>query len=243
VKHDPQEPGPQHSPWDPHSDIDWRVAPTRPRWLPPRNHAMVVSQFLHGETVALEVCRRLAATLHGTNRAALERQAEDEARHVEAYRLYLARLGELRPRATSLERVVEAITSWQGPPAGLLLANHIVLEGEALAVQHELGARFPCPLLRQLARRVMRDEARHVALGRAMLRSALAALSPDERFALYDWLRRLWHDGAKAAARDHGGMVFARVAPRGAITARWARRRAALERVGLIEGADPRFAA
>ena len=227
--------------WDPARDIDWRIAPARPRWLPRRNHVVFVSQFLHGEAVSLTVCRRLAVTLSGPDRSALDRQSEDEARHVSAFRLYLERLGDAGPRSFALDRVLEAITGWQGSQAGILLANHVLLEGEALAVQREL-ATFPCPLLRQVARRVMHDEARHVVLGRRLLRRAVADLSLDERVGLYDWLRCLWHAGVWAAARDHGGVVFGHILTQGAIAARWARQRRALERLGLIDDAHPGFA-
>jgi hypothetical protein len=228
--------------WNPATDIDWRIAPARPRWLPRRNHVVLVSQFLHGEAAALAVCRRLALTSDGADRAALDQQSADEARHVEAFRLYLARLGDTSPPTLALARVLEGIAGWHGSSAGILLGNHVLLEGEALAGLRELATRYPCPLLRQVTRRVMRDEARHVALGRGLLRRAVAELSQDERVDLYGWLRGLWHAGVRAAARDHGGVVFGRVRPPDAIASRWARQRRALVRLRLIDDAHPAFA-
>jgi hypothetical protein len=242
------EPGPDSVPptpasaWDPAVDIDWHVAPRRPHWLPRRNHIVLASQFLQGEAIALAACQRLAAVLEPAAAAALAHQADDEARHACAYQLYLARLGDAAPAAGSLDAALDALIARPASPVALLLATHVLLEGEALAVQAEIARWFDCPLLGQITRRVMRDEARHIALGPALLGPAIARLDREKRAALYRSLRRQWRDCARAAARDHGGGVFARVTPSGALDRRWARRRQVLVRVGLVDDRHPAFA-
>lgn len=220
-------------------DIDWRIAPTRPRWLPARHHRRLVGQFITGEQIALAACRRLDEALDAAHRPALARQLADETRHVALYRRYLERLG-APPAVSGLTAALGALDAWTGSADEMLLANHL-LESEALAVQRELALWFPCPLLRQITRQIMRDEARHVALGRRLL--AAAGQAPlDERAARYRRLRALWHDCVRAAMRDYGLGVFARVAPADALAQRWRRHRRALVRLGLVDDAHPAFA-
>ncbi|MBI3512814.1 MAG: hypothetical protein HY060_01910 [Proteobacteria bacterium] len=109
-------------------------------------------------------------------------------------------------------------------------------------MQREIATWFACPLLRQITRRVVVDEARHVALGRRLLRPLLDELEVEARASVYHRLCRLWHDSARAAARDHGGSVFARVAPLAALAQRWQRQRRALVRLGLVDDGHPAFA-
>jgi hypothetical protein len=227
-------------PWDPAIDIDWRVAPKRPRWLRARHHGLLVDQFIAGERTALATCRRLSGVLAQSEQPALTRQLADETRHVAVYTRYLARLGEAPTDAGELAHELAALDTWTGSTSDLLVAHHL-LENEALAVHRELALWFPCPLLRQITRRIMRDEARHVGFGRALL--ARAATAPlDERAARYHRLRHWWGDCARAAARDYGGAVLARVAPGDALLRRWRRHRRVLVRIGLVDEAHPAFA-
>ncbi|MBM3541462.1 MAG: hypothetical protein FJX51_05405, partial [Alphaproteobacteria bacterium] len=150
--------------WHPGEDLDWRhPVPAVTLW--PRGLlARLVSQLRHGERETGALCARLLDDMPaGGARLYLEAQAADEARHEAAYAAYAARLGEAPPSDPGLGEVFEDAASWRGHPAGLVLAFHVVIEGEALKLQSALAARAPCPLFRAMNERIARDEARHIA--------------------------------------------------------------------------------
>jgi len=226
-------------------DIDWRAAPARPWWLPRRNHVVLASQFLHGEAVAQAACERLLPLLpEGGLRRALASQVADEARHVAVHERYMARLGDVAPPRPVLVGALAQLGAWQGPPEGLVLATHVVLESEALAIQQALVRDFPCPLLRRICALAARDESRHLAIGRLLLREAgLAARPLEERVLMHRALRRFWQEAARAIAADHG-LFLARAATPARIEAGWERLERSFRRLGLTTPGEERaFAA
>lgn len=227
--------------WSAECDIEWRLTPVRPWWLPRRNHVMLASQFLHGEQAARAACEALLPLLpDGALRLALATQITDEARHCEAYERYLARLGDIGPRRPLLADAVSRIADWKGPAEGLVLATHVVLESEALAIQQDLVRDFPCPILQRICLLAGRDESRHLALGRILLRAAdLPARPIDERLALHHALHRLWQDCAQAVVEDHGVILW-RAVPRARLDAGWRRLQVTFRRVGLIGHGEAR---
>nr|WP_255528922.1 diiron oxygenase [Roseomonas rosulenta] len=179
----------------------------------------------------------------GPFRQAMATQIADEARHVEAYARYLARIGDIAPPRPLLVQALGHIQDWRGSAVGLVLATHVVLESEALAIQQELARDFPCPVMQQISRLSARDEGRHLALGRVLLHAAaLQAQQIEVRLELHRRLRCLWRDCAAAAAADHG-LAFARAAPEARLETGWRRLQARFRRVGLIgAGEDSLFA-
>ncbi|WP_299391705.1 ferritin-like domain-containing protein [Pelagibius sp.] len=165
----------------------------------------LAGQFLAGEETTAAVCDALASRLsHARARDCLALQAEEEHRHAELYRRYLAKSGgkstvgglgkdpasEAGPSLLSPAR--DAILAWQGPPEAVLLAVQVIIEGEALAFQ-ETARRFThCRRFAVLSHTIARDEARHVAFGRVYLPVALQALTRRERVEIHSWLRGLW---------------------------------------------------
>ena len=125
--------------------------------------------------------------------------------------------------------------AWRGSYHAPVVAFHIVLEGEALDLLQACSKRFPCPLFRQINRRVSHDEARHIAFGKLFLRNRVRSLPLEERLEIYRWVRSLWRDCAAATRARYG--LFGRFALRtgpAALEARWQRQSAALEEIGLI---------
>lgn len=225
--------------WSIERDIDWRLPPARPWWLPRRNHIVLASQFLHGERIAKTACERLLPWLpDGGLRGAVLTQIADEARHVDVHARYLARLGDIAPQSPLLAEAFTHIAGWRGPAVGIVLATHVVLESEALAIQQGLARDFPCPILRTISRLAARDESRHLAIGRILLRSAgLRALPLEERVFLHRRMRRVWEDCTRAAAADHG-RVFGRAVGHARLEAGWLRLQARFRAVGLIGDAE-----
>ncbi|MDJ0609281.1 MAG: ferritin-like domain-containing protein [Kiloniellales bacterium] len=192
--------------WCVDRDIDWSRRERLPLWISRRHAAIAISQLYHGEMATVRLCRRLLGEVEEPLlRRCLTLQIGDEARHAEAYRRYLERLGGVMPVEPALARALDLAGRGTLGTAGTVMAYHIVAEGEVLRLQERLAGFFPCPLLRQVSRRVARDEARHVAFGRLFLEARVSRLSVERRAELYDWARRIWVDCTEATLAAGAG--------------------------------------
>ena len=125
-----------------------------------------LSQFLHGEQGALLCTAKIveqAPWIDGKYYAST--QVMDEARHVEVFSRYLdEKLTGTVPINPHLGRLLDAILAddrWDVTYLGM----QIMVEGLALAAFGFMHQSTQEPLLKQLLRYVMSDEARHVAFG------------------------------------------------------------------------------
>ena len=190
-----------------HLDFDWDRSARIPFWLPTSVAASAVSQFHLGEQSTARMCRQLRHVMpeHAT-REFLETQSLDEERHARIFSTYLTKLGGARPIPEPIQQLYDEALAWNGAPEAVMVAFHIILEGEALRLCHGIEAWMPCPLFRDLASVVARDEARHVAWGKLYLRDALPALPKSERLDIYIWSRALWFRAARAMAGKYSAM-------------------------------------
>ena len=130
--------------WDPARDIDWSDGPARPALIPPPLYRMLVSQLYHGERATLAMCERLGREIsHPGARRFLAAQAADEARHAQAYALYLDRIGGIGPLDPALRRTFEGALGWHGPWQGLMVAGHVLLESEAVRLLRRSPRMWP----------------------------------------------------------------------------------------------------
>jgi hypothetical protein len=151
--------------------------------------AWMLSQFLHGEQGALlaacqvtEAVGSIEAKLFGAV------QVMDEGRHVEVFHRYLAdKLGKTYPVNDNLYVIMDALlgdTRWDIKFLGM----QILIEGLALGAFATLRAGTREPLLQELLRRVITDEARHVHFGVLALRDWYGKVLPErERREREDW--------------------------------------------------------
>ena len=105
--------------------------------------------------------------------------AIDEARHAEVFKKYLDRLGGAYPLEAEMMRVIDeslSTTAWDKS----YLVGHVLLEGLSLGTLGYINRNVPDPLLGEILRNVMRDEARHVAYGAGQLPAMLSELSAAE---------------------------------------------------------------
>ena len=176
-------------------DIDWDQRPVLPLWAPKALCAGAISQFYIGELATVELCRRLKGRL-GSDVAdhCLDLQIADEERHARLYAAYLERIGGIRAPDPAVRRGLARALEWTGPPQAQILAYHVILEGEALALQRNVGDWLPCPLFRQISKSIARDEARHVAFGKIYLRATLPQVPLGERLEMQAQLKSLWLD-------------------------------------------------
>ncbi len=220
--------------WSATQDIDWRRDPRLPIWVTRDQARFAISQLYHGEMATAGMCRKLLSELEaGAARDCMAFQLADEMRHAEVYGRYLDRLGGIAPMEGGLESALEAAAEGPAGTLGAMVAFNVVVEGEVLRLQDTLVEFLPCPLLKQINRLIARDEARHVAFGRIYLTQALAALPPEDRSRLYDWVHALWHEasGSTLARRSRNPAV--RSVLRKWLGKGWRHHQAALDRIGL----------
>jgi hypothetical protein len=143
--------------------------------------AWTLSQFLHGEQGALICTGLITATVPWIDaKYYAATQVMDEARHVEVFGRYIEeKTGGGYPVNPQLKRLLDDIINdsrWDITYLGM----QIMVEGLALAAFGFLHMLSNEPLLKQLLRYVMSDEARHVAFGVLSLQEQYAGLSAAE---------------------------------------------------------------
>ena len=140
-----------------------------------------LSQFLHGEQGALLCTAKITETVPWYDaKLYASTQVVDEARHVEVFARYLEeKLGGGYQVNAHLRMLLDDIITdsrWDMTYLGM----QVMVEGLALAAfgfMHQLTSE---PLLKQLLRYVMSDEARHVAFGVLSLQEAYSEMTDVE---------------------------------------------------------------
>ena len=151
--------------------------------------AWMLSQFLHGEQGALfaaaqvtEAVQFFDGKLYGST------QVMDEGRHVEVFHRYLdTKLEKLYQVNDNLFVIIDALMSdsrWDMKFLGM----QIMVEGVALGAFGTLYRETKEPLLKELLRNVIQDEARHVHYGVLALREHITKhITESERREREDW--------------------------------------------------------
>jgi hypothetical protein len=140
-----------------------------------------LSQFLHGEQGALVCTARIVETVPWIDaKYYAATQVMDEARHVEVFSRYLdTKLSGHYPINAHLRMLLDDIIAdsrWDMTYLGM----QIMVEGLALAAFGFISQMTTEPLLKELLRNVMADEARHVAFGVLSLQEFYSQLSAAE---------------------------------------------------------------
>jgi hypothetical protein len=154
------------------AEIDWSGTPVATwgadEWLrfDVESQNWMLSQFLHGEQGALVCTARIVETVPWIDaKFYAATQVMDEARHVEVFAKYLdTKLSGHYPINPHLRALLDDIvreSRWDMTYLGM----QIMVEGLALAAFGFMRALSTEPLLKELLRYVMSDEARHVAFG------------------------------------------------------------------------------
>jgi len=142
-----------------------------------------LSQFMHGEQGALLCTAKIVETVPWIDaKYYAATQVMDEARHVEVFARYLDdKLTGHYPVNAHLKMLLDDIINdsrWDMTYLGM----QIMVEGLALAAFGFIHMMTTEPLLKQMLRYVMSDEARHVAFGVLSLQEYYAGLSDKEMF-------------------------------------------------------------
>ena len=141
----------------------------------------MLSQFMHGEQGALLCTAKIVETVPWIDaKYYAATQVMDEARHVEVFSRYLdSKLSghyQMNGHLGLLLDDIVADSRWDMTYLGM----QIMVEGLALAAFGFMHATTQEPLLKQLLRYVMADEARHVAFGVLSLQELYQQLSHAE---------------------------------------------------------------
>ncbi len=140
-----------------------------------------ISQFVHGEQGALLCTAKIVQTVPWIDaKYYAATQVVDEARHVEVFTRYLDdKIGIRYPINPHLRILLDDIMAddrWDMTYLGM----QIMVEGLALAAFGLMRQLTPDPLLADLLRLVMSDEARHVAFGVLSLQEVYDAMTAAE---------------------------------------------------------------
>jgi hypothetical protein len=166
----------------------WRAIPDERRWeMTKRAAAFRLSNFLHGEQGALMVASQLVSAVpHTDAKFYAATQTMDEARHVEVFARYLAKIDGIRPIAPPLKGVLDD-TLATGNFMQKLVGMQIVVEGLALFSFKRMRSLTEEPLLKELLTYVARDESRHHAYGVSYIERCVPCLNDAERIELEDF--------------------------------------------------------
>ena len=146
-----------------------------------RSQNWTMSQFMHGEQGALVCTAKIVETVPWIDaKYYAATQVMDEARHVEVFAKYLdTKMNGHYPLNAHLGMLLDDIiqdSRWDMTYLGM----QIMVEGLALAAFGFMHMLTEEPLLKQLLRYVMSDEARHVAFGVLSLKEYYGELTDAE---------------------------------------------------------------
>ena len=200
--------------WNAETDIDWAVPFPHDEWFVPREgvlllpsvltamgadeatcrraafdeFAHLLSQLLHGEQAAMQLCGQLTnacPTMDAKFYAGS--QVIDEVRHVEVLSKFLQRkMGVLHPIDPTLKVLLDMLLeapTWKLKTLGM----QTLFEGVAVGIFDAIAKVATHPLLRDIIRRVQIDESRHAAFGVLSMRQVVKEASPDEMAEMEDF--------------------------------------------------------
>ena len=144
---------------------------------------------MHGEHGAMLVCSQLVENVQGQDAKLFQAtQVVDEGRHNEVLHRYLAlRLeGESYPLAGNVREIFDTLlgtSAWYLKTIGFQL----VAETFAVSLFRMLAESSKDAILRQVCRRILQDEARHMGFGMLSLPAVVAEASASERREMEDF--------------------------------------------------------
>ncbi|MGH7292371.1 MAG: ferritin-like domain-containing protein, partial [Myxococcota bacterium] len=199
--------------WNASHDVDWSIPVTKDDWLGSPELSMlasvaklmgkdeatqkaamfdeinwVLSQLLHGEQAALQLCGQLTNLCPTTDeKFYAANQVYDEARHVEVFARFLGeKMGTIYPISPNLKILLDELLTVDGYTMKCL-GMQTLFEGMAVGIMDQLRANSKNPLLTDVIRRVEQDESRHAAFGVLTMRRVVKRASEGEMHHMEDW--------------------------------------------------------
>jgi len=199
--------------WNAETDLDWDLpVPTDEFILEPRASMLAqlcqmmgkdeatqreacfdelnytLSQLLHGEQAALQLCGQLTNVCDKMDEKwYAASQVVDEARHVEALAKFMQRkMGTIYPIGSTLKILLDILLE-ADTAQKKTLGMQCLFEGMAVGILDLMRGESRNPLLTDVIRRVEQDEARHAAFGVLMMRRVVRDAAPEELAEMEDW--------------------------------------------------------
>ena len=199
--------------WNAASDLDWDIPVSKDEWTLGRDGSMlatlcqlagrdeatqkaaafdelafILSQLLHGEQAALQLCGQLTNVCSKMDEKwYAASQVVDEARHIEALSTFLSRkVGTIYPVGSVLKQLLDLLLQ-ADTPQKKTLGMQTLFEGMAVGIMDMMRAQSRNPLLAEMIRRVEQDEARHAAFGVLMMRRTVREAAPEQMAEMEDW--------------------------------------------------------
>ncbi|MGO9062387.1 MAG: ferritin-like domain-containing protein [Candidatus Binataceae bacterium] len=150
-----------------------------------------LSQLLHGEAGAMLACGQLVNIVPGTDAKFFQStQVVDEARHAEVLSRYLIEKcgGRIYPIASNISKLFDYLLGngkWFIKTVGLQL----IAETFAVSLFRMLSQSAKDPTLREIARRILADEARHMGFSVLSLPDEIRGLNQGDLHELEDFTR------------------------------------------------------
>lgn len=150
--------------------------------------AWLLSQLLHGEQGALQICGQLTNLCPTTDeKFYAASQVADEARHTEVFAKFLSeKMGTIYPISPIGKLLLDELLGVEGYTMKTL-GMQTLFEGFAMGLMDLMRNALSNSLFREMLRRVQRDEARHAAFGVLTMRRVVAEASESERQYMEDW--------------------------------------------------------
>lgn len=150
------------------------------------------SQILHGEQCAMMLAGQLINSVEDMDAKLYAcTQAKDEARHVEAVKKVLNRIGPKYAPGKMVRSAIDDLLNcglWPKQVLGLQL----FLEARALLSFRQHLLFVDDPVFQAVVRNIERDESQHVAFGMQYLKTGVDGLTPEQRKGLIDF--GIWLD-------------------------------------------------
>jgi hypothetical protein len=199
--------------WNAEKDVDWSMPCSNDEWLlTPEASLMgqvtrlmgkdeatqkaamfdeinyVLSQLLHGEQAALELCGQLTNVCEKMDEKwYAASQVTDEARHIEVFaKLMQRKMGTIYPIGPTLKTLLEMLLE-ADTVQKKTLGMQTLFEGMAVGIMNLMRRECRNELLGDIIRRVEQDEARHAAFGVLMMRRVVADAEPEQKEEMEDW--------------------------------------------------------
>ena len=148
----------------------------------------LISQLLHGEQAALQLCGQLVNTCPTMDQKWYAgSQVIDEVRHVEVFAKFLQRkMGVIQPIDPTLKVLLDkllAAPTWKTKVLGM----QTLFEGMAVGIMDLVKRSTRSPLIADIITRVHQDEARHAAFGILSMRRIVKESTPEEMIEMEDF--------------------------------------------------------
>ena len=199
--------------WNAETDVDWDVPVSKDEWLVDGQYSLMamlckmagldeatqkaaafdevaylLSQLLHGEQAALQLCGQLTNVCDKMDQKwYAASQVIDEARHIEVLAKFLERkMGKIYPVSPALKILLDKLLDAEGMQKKTL-GMQTLFEGTAVGIMDDMRKAATNPLLNDMIRRVEQDETRHAAFGVLCMRRVVEDASPEQMADMEDW--------------------------------------------------------